>query len=635
MMKERSHRTGQNTNVQYHKISDQLHLAIADNQNLDYDSTLFFSGYVKVADHVSYNQFCDDFGPMNMATMFHFCELIDKQLKCSCGYPVVIISTSETKLLTNTILLIGSYMVMHLDLGLEAVTSRLRLVLPLAVPFRDVSPGEPNFDLRLLDCWGGLLRAKQLSWIDFGEGPSCFDPEQYAHYDSPLNADLNDIVPGKLIAMRGPIAIPGGREYDDEWDSEGRFSHRNFAPAHYTEILREFGVRAVVRLCEARYDSRELEARGVAVVELPFEDCSPPPPDVVARFLAVAEAVPGALAVHGKAGLGRTGTLIALYMMKHHGFTAREAIGWLRIVRPGSVIGEQQQYLCEMEGVMRGTGQLARYRRSIVHWHPPPTALPASGDSDGDGGGGTSPSAAAGEAAGIAEVHRLIAAAEERAARSMARNLRRPARRASDVPGDAPDPSRAPADSEEGPHAAKVSCKAAASTAMPRAAAAARTRLAALTESLPGNNGGGCGTASAASLRRRSLVLPTVAAVAPGRRTPLAAVAAAGGRRLLTSAASAVQLAAAAATIAGAAAPAAPLPSPPTEGGGGGGCGLGGGGRSGSAAASLPRMLGRPARAAALPGSRRVLGLSAPPGWASFAVARSVAAAPLPGAAME
>jgi cell division cycle 14 len=50
--------------------------------------------------------------------------------------------------------------------------------------------------------------------------------------------------------------------------------------------------------------------------------------------------------VHCKAGLGLTGTLIAVYLVLRHGFTALEAMGWLRILRPGFVIGEQQHYLC-------------------------------------------------------------------------------------------------------------------------------------------------------------------------------------------------------------------------------------------------------------------------------------------------
>ena len=82
------------------------------------------------------------------------------------------------------------------------------------------------------------------------------------------------------------------------------------------------------------------------MADLVFEDCTPPPVDVVAKFLAIAEGVEGAVAVHCKAGLGRTGTLIGVYLMRRHGFTGREAMGWLRIMRPGSVIGEQQHYLC-------------------------------------------------------------------------------------------------------------------------------------------------------------------------------------------------------------------------------------------------------------------------------------------------
>ena len=45
------------------------------------------------------------------------------------------------------------------------------------------------------------------------------------------------------------------------------------------------------------------------------------------------------------AGLGRTGTLIGCYLMKHYGFSAHEAIAWIRICRPGSIIGHQQAWL--------------------------------------------------------------------------------------------------------------------------------------------------------------------------------------------------------------------------------------------------------------------------------------------------
>lgn len=60
--------------------------------------------------------------------------------------------------------------------------------------------------------------------------------------------------------------------------------------------------------------------------------------------------------MHCKAGLGRTGTLIAMYAMKHYYFPAADFIGWIRIARPGSILGPQQNYLIEMEKMMREEG---------------------------------------------------------------------------------------------------------------------------------------------------------------------------------------------------------------------------------------------------------------------------------------
>ena len=93
-----------------------------------------------------------------------------------------------------------------------------------------------------------------------------------------------------------------------------------------------------------------------------FTDGTPPKPKIVAKFLEMAESEPGAIAVHCKAGLGRTGSLIALYCMKHFAFPAAAFIGWIRICRPGSILGPQQHFLCEQQEPMfrAGRGLLTR-----------------------------------------------------------------------------------------------------------------------------------------------------------------------------------------------------------------------------------------------------------------------------------
>jgi hypothetical protein len=66
------------------------------------------------------------------------------------------------------------------------------------------------------------------------------------------------------------------------------------------------------------------------------------------------------LQVHCKAGLGRTGVLICAYMIKHFGFSAEEAMGYIRVCRPGSVIGPQQHYLVHYGPALQRLGQEMR-----------------------------------------------------------------------------------------------------------------------------------------------------------------------------------------------------------------------------------------------------------------------------------
>jgi cell division cycle 14 len=51
--------------------------------------------------------------------------------------------------------------------------------------------------------------------------------------------------------------------------------------------------------------------------------------------------------------------------MKHFQFPAAAFIGWIRITRPGSILGPQQYYLLEKEEQMIGASKGIYYNKSL------------------------------------------------------------------------------------------------------------------------------------------------------------------------------------------------------------------------------------------------------------------------------
>uniref|UniRef100_A0A8B9N1B0 protein-tyrosine-phosphatase n=1 Tax=Accipiter nisus TaxID=211598 RepID=A0A8B9N1B0_9AVES len=220
------------------------------------------------------------------------------------------------------------------------------------ISYRDASFGTCSFHLTLLDCFHAINKALQYGFLDFNK----FDVNEYEHYERAENGDFNWIIPNKFIAFSGPHSRS---------KIENGYPHH--APEAYFPYFRKHKVTTIIRLNKKLYDAKRFTDAGFEHFDLFFADGSTPTDTIVKTFLNICENAEGVIAVHCKAGLGRTGTLIACYIMKHYRMTAAETIAWIRINRPGSVIGPQQHFLMDKQAELWTEGDIFRAKLKGNH----------------------------------------------------------------------------------------------------------------------------------------------------------------------------------------------------------------------------------------------------------------------------
>lgn len=320
------------------------------------------SHYFSVDNEFLYEPFFADFGPLNLAWIYKYCKLLEAKLMdpSLAGQRIIHYCSHDPQKRANAACLICTYQVIALGKTAGMAYEPFCGIYPPFLPFRDATCGICTFHLTIPDCLAGLEEGIKHRWFDWNR----FDVDSYEFFERVENGDMNWILPDKFLAFAGPCPTPT--------DADG---FPAFTPEDYVPVFREANIGLVVRLNKKQYDRRRFIDHGIKHVDLYFLDGSCPSRDIIAKFLHIVENEPGPVAVHCKAGLGRTGTLIGLYTMKHYQFPARAFIGWNRICRPGSILGPQQQFLLDMQNEMFQAGAALR-----------PIGRPLSLRSDGSSG---------------------------------------------------------------------------------------------------------------------------------------------------------------------------------------------------------------------------------------------------------
>ncbi len=109
--------------------------------------------------------------------------------------------------------------------------------------------------------------------------------------------------------------------------------------------LRSAGIDILVTLTEEQLPRSWVDSAGLLGVHVPVPDMEPPTPTQFDEILTVidkAKASNMGVAIHCLAGRGRTGTVLAAYLIRQ-GLTAKEAMRKVRDLRPGSIEVDEQE----------------------------------------------------------------------------------------------------------------------------------------------------------------------------------------------------------------------------------------------------------------------------------------------------
>ena len=315
-------------------IYHRLYLDIHKNEQETFKFIKSSNDYITSSDfHELYMPLKNDYGPINICCIINFCNFIDEKMQNpelihrNIVYYIYLLNERNNAYLLNSVFMMGCYLIIKKNICVNKV------IFDILHIFNE----HPCYFIDCISEWGGYyssiidcLRAISFIYKNDIEDLNNFNIEDYEYLTDYSQRDMN-IIANKFIAM----ACPSQKNIYDVCNE-----------------LKKRNVKLVIRLNENNnYDSKIFETQNIDVLDLYFDDYSVPSIKIIKKFMNAVNNIEYSdkVAIHCRAGLGRTGILICIWLIIKLNFKPAEAIAYIRIMRPGSIMGNQGFFLESIE----------------------------------------------------------------------------------------------------------------------------------------------------------------------------------------------------------------------------------------------------------------------------------------------
>ena len=301
--------------IEIHKNIEETKTKIKNNKNVFITSTNY---------HEYRNQLSNEYGPTNMSNIIQFIQFIFELKKKKNKHIIYYVYNSKNNYdLLNALFLFGCYFIIKENYTIEELLFNISYIFEYCPQYyTDCISKYNGYIITIKDCF------KTIKFIDYNNylNINKFDIEQYSYFTDYEFRDMTLIL-DKFLAMSCPS---------------------NYNLNNTIIELNKLEIKNIIRLNEEySYDKKLFENNSIIIHDLYFEDMTTPSLDIIKKFMNIINTYDSTelFAIHCRAGIGRTAILICIYLILKLNFKPKNAITYMRFMRPGSIMYHQGIFL--------------------------------------------------------------------------------------------------------------------------------------------------------------------------------------------------------------------------------------------------------------------------------------------------